>query len=299
MLRDVRDFFMQREVLEVSTPALSSRTATDPNIESIVAHWSGQQSYLHSSPEHHMKRLLAAGFPDIYQVCPVYRDGESGRHHLPEFTILEWYRLGFELSAIIDETIDLASTLLRNEIANPPLRLSYLDAFKQALSIDPLTAGIDTLATAVNADERLRASIGDDRDSWLDLVMAGKVATTFRPDQLTVVYHYPRSQAALARICPMDEQVADRFEMYWGTLELANGFVELTNAAEQRERFQDDQRKRNKSGRTRHELDEKLIEALDTGLPPCAGVALGIDRLLMIDESVTDIHSVVTFTPGS
>lgn len=300
MLNSVRAFFAAQKVLEVSTPTLSSHTATDPNIDSITANLSGRKLYLQPSPEHYMKRLLAAGYPDIYQVCSVYRDGESGRHHLPEFTMLEWYRHDFELSAIMEETINLvANALMSKPPVRPPLLTRYVDAFQYALSIDPLIADIDTLANAVDADERLRESLGDDRDAWLDLVMASRVATAFATDQLTAVYHYPASQAALARLCPENDQLADRFELYWGAVELANGFVELTDAAEQLSRFRLDQDKRDASGRNQVDIDKSFIEALTAGLPPTAGVALGIDRLLMINQGQDDVHAVVTFTPGS
>jgi len=299
MLNSVRSFFAQRDVLEVSTPTLSSRTATDPNIESIVTRWSGRDLYLQTSPEHHMKRLLAAGYPDIYQVCKVFRDGESGRRHMPEFTMLEWYRLGIGLPAIIEETTNLVSKLLVNKkLDESPRLISYGDAFENALSLDPMTTDVASMAKAVNADEQLRESIGDDLDAWLDLAMASQVASTFATNRLTAVYHYPRSQAALAQICPQDDRVADRFELYCGPIELANGFVELTDANEQRTRFLTDQDKRKASGCRHLEIDESLIDALQEGLPPSAGVALGLDRVLMIDQGQDDIHSVVTFNPG-
>lgn len=300
MLQSLRDFFAQRNVLEVSTPTMSSHTATEPNIESIVANWSDRDLFLQTSPEHHMKRLLAAGYPDIYQVCSVFRDGESGRHHMPEFTMLEWYRLGLGLPEIIEETTTLVAGLLRNKnLDQSPLLISYSDAFQNALSLDPLTADVASLAEAVNADDQLRKSLGNNLDAWLDLAMASAVAVTFAADRLTAVYHYPRSQAALARICPENDRVADRFELYCGSIELANGFVELTDGNEQRMRFQADQEARKESGRKHIEIDELLIDALQEGMPPSAGVALGIDRLLMLDQGQDDIHAVVTFTPGS
>ncbi len=300
MLASIRTFFDERSVLEVSTPALSRHTATDPNIESIAVQRTNQKLYLQPSPEHFMKRLLAAGYADIYQICHVYRDGESGSRHLPEFTMLEWYRREFGLSAIIAETVALVLQLVAKRLKDePPTRISYCDAFENVLSLDPLTADIAMLADAVDADEPLKESVGDDRDAWLDLVMASRIAPTFAVDRLTAVYHYPRTQSALARICPDDDRVADRFELYCGSVELANGFVELTDADEQRARFKTDQEKRSATGRMSIEIDEHLIDALRAGLPQSAGVAIGIDRLLMINESQDDIHSVVTFTPGS
>jgi len=300
MLRKARGFFATRDVLEVSTPSLSGYTSTDPNIESIEARVSDRQMYLHTSPEHFMKRLLAADYPDIYQICSVYRDGETGRHHLPEFTMLEWYRRDFELQAIMQETANLVTELLaKTTIALPPVFISYRQAFDEALSLDPLLADIGMLAKAVAADTQLMESLGDDRDMWLDLAMASRVARTFPGDRLTLVYHYPASQAALARICPHDSGVADRFELYCGPIELANGFVELTDPNEQKARFESDQEKRRSRGLDRYEVDRALIDALRSGMPPTAGVALGLDRLLMIDEGLDDIRSVTTFTPGT
>jgi lysyl-tRNA synthetase class 2 len=300
MLARARAYFATRDVLEVTTPALSRRTSTEPNIASIGARLADRQLYLHTSPEHCMKRLLAAGYPDIYQVCSVYRGGETGRYHLPEFTLLEWYRHDLELQSIIRETTELASELMQKKtLSEPPLLLSYAELFAQALSLDSLTADCESLASAVDADDDLVKSVGNDRDAWLDLIMASRLAPGFATDRLTVIYHYPASQAALARICPDDDRVADRFEVYCGAVELANGFVELTDADEQLERFQSDQNKRQKRGLERYKIDATLIDALRSGMPPSAGVALGLDRLLMIDEGRDDIHSVVTFTPGA
>lgn len=300
MLRAARTFFEARQVLEVNTPGLSSRTSTDPNIHSIIAQLSERKMYLHTSPEHFMKRLLAADYPDIFQICSVYRDGEAGRYHLPEFTMIEWYRRGFELHAMMQETIDLVTKVFtRKKLTLPPQFVTYAGVFDEALSLDPVLADIDTLAGCMDADQALVDSLGDDRDAWLDLAMATRIAATFSPDQLTLVYHYPASQAALARLCPDDDKVADRFELYCGAIELANGFVELTDANEQKKRFESDQDKRKSRGLEACEIDNALIEALRSGMPPAAGVALGLDRLLMIDEGKDDIRSVTTFTPGS
>lgn len=299
MLETARRFFGTRDILEVSTPSLSTRTSTDPNIESIGACVSGRQMYLQTSPEYFMKRLLAAGYPDVYQICSVYRDGEVGRNHLPEFTMIEWYRRNFDLQAIMHETTGLATSLLsKYRLARTPVFVSYVEAFQTALAIDPLLADVELLATTVDADAQLRSSLADDHDAWLDLAMASRVANTFPTDRLTVVYHYPASQSALARICPDDSRVAERFEMYCGPIELANGFVELTDANEQKMRFEADCEKRKSKGLQPYEIDTMLIEALVTGMPQAAGVALGFDRLLMIDEGQNDIRSVATFTPG-
>lgn len=299
MLRIARSFFATAKVLEVSTPSLSARTSVDPNIESIVALVAGRELYLHTSPEHFMKRLLAAGYPDIFQICRVYRDGEVGRLHLPEFTMIEWYRHGFELQAMMQETAALVGKMLtRKKLAQPPLKITYSQAFDQALSLAPLRADAKMIADAIDAGDDLMQSLGDDRDAWLDLAMATRVASMFPADRLTLVYHYPANQSALARLCPDDNTVADRFELYYGAIELANGFVELTDAKEQRARFESDLEKRSSSGLKHYEIDDALLEALQSGMPPTAGVALGLERLLMINEGADDIRSISTFTPG-
>ncbi len=300
MLNLARTFFDDRQILEVCTPALSAHATMDPNIESIVATQSGYQSYLHTSPEYFMKRLLAAGYPDIYQICRVFRSGENGRRHLSEFTMIEWYRLNFELKRIMKETADFITTLLtHNKLAQEPIQVSYTEAFQNALALDPLHADIDSIARALDADAYLRERIGDDRDAWLDLAMSTQVATTFTTDRLTLVYHYPIGQASLAQVCPLNEELSDRFEIFYGPLELANGFVELTDADVQEKRFRRDQKERKTRGIAIHSIDENLIDALHAGLPTSAGVAVGLERLLMIDNDLDDIQATTTFTPGS
>lgn len=299
LLNRARAYFLARNVLEVATPALTRRTATDPNIESLVVSGRAGDFYLHTSPEHYMKRLLAAGYPDIFQICNVFRDGESGRHHLPEFTMIEWYQAGLDLQGIMAETEQLARQLFAKRRLAQSRFVSYTQAFAGALQLDPLTADVAAIARAVNADTDLQNALGQDRDAWLDLAMATRVAPSFPVDALTLVYHYPASQAALARLCSDDERFADRFELYCGAVELANGFVELLDADEQAERFERDRQKRSKAGLPVHDADELLLAALRAGIPPCAGVALGLDRLLMLDENCDDIRSVTSFVAGA
>lgn len=298
MVDRMRRYFNEKKVLEVWTPILGPRTVTAPAIESIRVGTGAPPLYLQTSPEYFMKRLLAAGYPAIYQACRVFRDGEAGSLHLPEFTMVEWYRPGFDLSRIIGDTIDLADRLFVNRSFGESHIVDYVDAFRHALSIDPLEADSDRLADILDAPEDLRDSIGDDKDAWLDLAMARSVAPTFPADRLTVVRHYPASQASLARCCPADGRVADRFEVFCGAIELANGYVELTDADELEARFKDDQACRRHDDRHVPDIDESLIEALRSGLPNCAGVALGLDRLLMIDEGLDHIVDTVTFSPG-
>ena len=260
MQERARRFFRAREVLEVTTPTLSRCTATDPNIESLrVASPSRSTPYLQTSPEAYMKRLLADGYPDIYAMCRVFRGGEAGRLHQPEFTMVEWYRHDFGLSAMIAETVAFIAELLAKPALLDTAQLEYGQAFRQLAGVDPFTASIDDLAGAANADAGLRASIGRDRDAWLDLLLATRVAPGFDPGRLTVLRHFPGSQAALARRCPEDDSVADRFEIFFGAVELANGFVELRDPDEQRRRMLEDIEKRRAGGQPPVPVDEPLL----------------------------------------
>jgi lysyl-tRNA synthetase class 2 len=255
----------------------------------------GRALYLQTSPESFMKRLLADGYPDIYAICRVFRNGEAGRLHQPEFTMVEWYRHGFGLHAIETETVAFIADLLDNRALLDVETFDYVAAFEEFAEINPLTATVDALAAAANADSALRRCLGDDREAWLDLLLSTCVAEHFSTDSLTVLRHFPASQAALARTCPNDESVADRFEVFLGSTELANGFVELGDVAEQRRRFEADLEKRRAAGRPPVPIDDALLAALESGLPDCAGVAIGFERLLMIAMEKNDIRDVVTF----
>jgi lysyl-tRNA synthetase class 2 len=299
MLHAARAFFASRNVLEVDTPALSPSAVSDPNIESVPAALrldNGVHRYLHTSPEYCMKRLLCAGYPDIYSICKVFRDSESGRRHQPEFTLAEWYRIGFGLQDMIGETCEfLAGIIDREHLRGAPVSRSYSQAFAEFAELDALAADCDALSLAVNADDRLRHAVGDDRDAWLDLAMSRRIAPRFAQDRLTVIHHYPASQAALARICPDNPLVADRFEIFLGEVELANGYVELLDPAVLLQRWQTDQETRQRKQQSLLPLDAKLVAAMQEGMPPCAGVAVGFDRLLMINENIDDIRRVQTF----
>jgi lysyl-tRNA synthetase class 2 len=296
MLERARQFFSERNVLEVDTPTLNNATASDPQIRSFRVRIAGQgEFFLQTSPESYMKRLLAAGYPDIYSICRVFRNGEIGRLHQPEFTMIEWYRRGFDLDAIVGETTTLIAELLEQASLRDVLDIEYRDAFTRFAGVDPFTATIDELAAAGGADTSLRDSVGDDRDAWLDLLLSTVVATQFPGNRLAVLRHYPASQAALARICPRDAAVADRFEIFLGSLELANGFIELRDASEQRSRFEADNAARRAADVETVPIDEALVAALDAGLPDCAGVAVGFDRLLMTALGRSDIREVISF----
>ncbi|MGH8193628.1 MAG: EF-P lysine aminoacylase EpmA [Woeseiaceae bacterium] len=299
MLLQARDFFAARQVLEVDTPALSRTAASDPHIESLEVRLQLSREspyYLQTSPEFCMKRLLCAGYPNIYQICKVFRDNEAGRRHQPEFTMVEWYRLDFGLREIMEDTIDFLSTLIEpRNLPRSPQFLEYRDAFLQFAGVDPLEAPVTRLAEACNADGELTALLGDRRDDWLDLILASRIAPQLPAGRLTVLCHYPAEQAALARLCPDNASVADRFEVFLGERELANGYVELRDATEQSRRFENDQAIRRTLERPVRSLDRRFIAALQAGLPACAGVAVGFDRLLMINETTDDIRQVQTF----
>jgi lysyl-tRNA synthetase class 2 len=297
LLRRAREYFETRDILEVDTPILSKFAVTDPHVESLSASSTlDPELFLHTSPEYKMKRLLAAGFGDIYQICKVFRDGERGRYHLAEFTLVEWYRLSFGLQEIMRDTVEFVAAVLgRTSLASSTAFLSYDDAFQKTANLSPRTAAVEELVNYMNADERLQDAIGDNADAWLDLILADRIVPEFASDKLTVLFHYPARQAALAQICPDDAMVADRFELFYGSLELANGFVELADADEQMSRFEKDQSIRRSNGAATHPIDENFINALHAGLPPCAGVAVGFDRLLMLHEGHNDISAVTNF----
>jgi len=298
MLGRARAFFAARGVLEVETPILSPAAVSDPHLESVTARLAldpERPRWLRTSPEFALKRLLCAGFPDVYEIGRVFRDGERGARHQPEFTMVEWYRHGFGLAGIVADTVDFVHAVLDTRFAGAPRTLDYREAFRQHAGLDPVDAPLEALAAAAGADVRLRAALGDRRDDWLDLVLATRVVPCFARDRLTVLRHYPASQAALARICPADASVADRFEVFCGDLELANGFVELADADEQAARFEADQARRAAAGLPTRPVDRRLLAALRHGLPPCAGVAVGFDRLVMLGEMTDDIRSVQTF----
>jgi len=301
MLQNLRAFFAERRVLEVETPLLSRAAITDPNLHSLSSACCGSPLFLHTSPEFFMKRLLAAERRDIYQVCKVFRDDEQGSRHNPEFTMLEWYRQGFDQFQLMDEIQQLLQCLwpaLTGADAPAARRLSYQQAFLDALAIDPLQAGCEQLQHCA-AQHGIETPIGmdlQDRDMWLDWLLVRQVMPGFDSQSLTYLYDYPASQAALARLSQQDPRVARRFELFYGELELANGFHELADAAQQRLRFEQENNKRRQQGHAPMPLDEHLLQALETGLPDCAGVALGLDRLLMVLLHKTSIEQVLSFS---
>lgn len=291
----VRAWFAKQTVTEVDTSPLCAAPVSDVHITSVQAQLAAERQcrYLHTSPEYPMKRLLAAGAPDIYQMCTVFRDDESGARHQPDFTLIEWYRLGFGLREIEADTVALLNTVLAGLDGDVPVaRRSYRDAFIAATGLDPITASCEQLTAASTAD---KSPTNLKRDALLDWFMVSTVIPTFSPCTLTIIDHYPASQAALARLCPADDALADRFEIFYGDIELANGYVELTDSKQQRQRFNADLRHRVAHGQPVYPLDEQFLAALEYGLPPCAGVAVGLDRLVMAAIGESDIRRVQSF----
>lgn len=305
LLQGIRAFFAGRGVLEVETPALSRAATPDPALASFATRYTGprlpqgQTLYLHTSPEFPMKRLLAAGSGSIYQICKVFRDGEAGRRHNPEFTLLEWYRVGFDHHRLMDETGELVMTLLAPSMAlQPPERLSYREVFQRHAGLDPFIASSDDFRRAARThgiQTSTKTLAQSDPDVWRDLLLTHTVEPKLGQGRLTFIYDYPASQAALARIQPGNPPLAARFELYVNGIELANGFHELADATEQRARFEQQLHAREAAGLSAVPLDERLLAALVHGLPDCAGVALGFDRLVMLASGASTIANVMAF----
>ena len=305
MLKTIRDFFTQHQVLEVETPTLSQAAVTDihlqcfktqfigPNISNKPLIEGGVPLYLLTSPEFQMKRLLAAGSGCIYQIAKVFRNEESGRFHNPEFTLLEWYRVGFDHHQLMDEMQTLLMLILE---CGPLTRCTYQEAFLAHLDVDPLSASISQLKQA-----GAHLQLGDvldneaDKDTILQLLFCVAIEPNIGQEVPCFVCNFPASQAALARINKVDERVADRFEVYYKNVELANGFHELNNSQEQLKRFQGDNQLRLKMGLPAMPIDQRFVDCLDH-LPDCAGVALGLDRLLMLASKQSHINDVLSFS---
>jgi lysyl-tRNA synthetase class 2 len=300
MLASIRSFFAARGVLEVETPALSSAGVTDPAIESIVAQarsLAPARQYLHTSPEFAMKRLLAAESGDIYQLCRVFRDDELGRWHQPEFTLLEWYRVGWNEIDLMTEVAELVATACAAAGHAPAatVRLTYAQALEAALGATPETPTPELAARLARSGIDVPRGLG--HDAVLDLAFGTLVIASFDAGALTFVYDYPASQAALARLKPTTPRVAARFEAFSGGIELANGFHELTDAVEQRRRFVAERERRAANAQHVPPLDEQFLHAL-ASLPDCAGVALGFDRLVALATGHDNVAAAMSFAHG-
>lgn len=305
MLAEIRAFFSERGLLEVETPYLSSAATSDPALASLATRYTGplyprgQNLYLHTSPEFPMKRLLAAGSGSIYQICKVFRDGESGRLHNPEFTLIEWYRVGFNHLALMDEVEALVRKVLADRMALlDTQRLSYCEAFERYTGLNPHSARATDFAQAARAhgiEPPASLDPHGEEDAWRDLLLTHIIEPQLGQGRLSFLYDYPASQASLARVRAGNPPLAERFELYLGGIELANGFHELADSEEQRARFQLQLQTRTTTGLTTMPLDENLLEALQNGLPACAGVALGFDRLVMLAAKVKTVQETLAF----
>ena len=297
LLSTIRQFFAGHGVLEVETPLLCHAGITDPAIEPLMVERGlslGEPRFLQTSPEYAMKRLLSAGSGPIYQIARAFRDGEAGRRHNPEFSLLEWYRPDYDERDLMREVADLVQQCLG---AAPVEEISYRELFQREAGIDPFAATVEALRSRANQLTDTGGMNGD-ADVWLDLILTHQIEPALRKREgLVFVCDYPASQAALARITE-DSQghaIARRFELYVNGIELANGYFELTDADEQRRRFAADNARREQCGQSQRPVDERLLQALSAGMPACSGVALGVDRLLMLKLGESDIRRVLAF----
>ncbi|WP_396588445.1 EF-P lysine aminoacylase EpmA [Bermanella sp. R86510] len=288
----VRAFFEQRQVLEVETPLLSKAAVSDASLQPIASNAMGAPCFLHTSPEYPMKRLLAAGSGDIYQICKTFRDQEQGNRHNPEFSMLEYYRLGFNLGMLMDEVAQLIGDYLHIQQRSD---FSYSQAMQRFANIHPFTISDSELRTCV--DQFVGNELTLSRDECLDVVMSHVVEPKLPHNELVFIHSYPASQAALANTYESAHgyEVAQRFELYVNGLELANGYDELVDSTEQAKRFELEAGKRQQVGLPQAQYDEHFLQALQAGLPQCAGVAIGLDRILMLKMKVSSIRDVLSF----
>jgi len=297
ILAQIRTFFADREVLEVETPLLASSPVTDLHLHALSCRYrgpgadGGRELYLQTSPEFAMKRLLAADSGPIYEVCKAVRDGESGRMHNPEFTILEWYRTGWDHHQLMDEVDELLQLVLGTP---PGDRLTYGAVFQRHAGVDVFSVRDEKLVSRAE-DLGVVEPADLERDDLLNLLLTHEVEPQLGRGRPTFVHDYPASQASLARVRPGDPPVAERFEVFSEGVELANGYHELRDPTEQRRRFEADNAARRAAGSPVVPIDERLLAALEHGLPDCAGVALGVDRLVMLAAGSSEISDVLAF----
>jgi len=303
LLARIRAFFARHDVLEVDTPALSGAATTDPALHSFatIYHGPGERDgapcYLQTSPEFPMKRLLAAGAGSIYQICKVFRDNEYGSLHNPEFSLLEWYRTGYDHLDLMHEVERLLREILQDiKTLSSVQHWTYRDLFREFAGVDPFTVTVPELRDLLHSRYHIDPTglSACELDPWLDLMLTHVIEPRLGPG-LVFLRDYPASQAALARLRPGRPPVAARFEVYLDGIELANGFHELADVGEQRQRFKAECRRRSESGDAEVCIDERLLAALEAGLPDCAGVALGLDRLLLVTGGGRSLQDVIAF----
>ncbi|MDX1812539.1 MAG: EF-P lysine aminoacylase EpmA [Gammaproteobacteria bacterium] len=286
----IRTFFSERKVTEVETPIFSAYANTDPFIQSLPAHFPGQLKYAHTSPEFAMKRLLCQGSGDIYQICKVFRLEEEGRLHQQEFSMLEWYRLGVGYRQLAGEVLELLNTL---GLGGRTEHYTYQQLFRKFLNIDVLDTDVSNLRQTARSCGINDIDLGEDFDGWLHLLLTHVIEPQIKNIPLLAIYDFPASQAALAKLSENDRRVALRFEIYVKGIELANGYQELTESVVYRQRFEKENDWRKRHQMALMPIDEALLQDLESGLPECAGVALGLDRLLMLHQNCDSLQQVL------
>lgn len=303
VLAKIRAFFDKLDVVEVDTPLLSNATITDVHLDPFVTHYNysvdsgiheSVKLYAQTSPEFSMKRLLASGYGSCYQICKALRHEQYGRYHNPEFTMLEWYRLGFDHFQLMDEVASLLEVTLNCDRVD---KITYQDLFIREVALDPLLATKNELLELITSRGMYSDWLAkeDSVDTLLQFIMSELIEPAIGSNTPCFVYNFPASQASLANISKLDERVAERFECYFKGVELANGFNELTDAELQESRFKQDNKTRAEQGKEKRMIDNNFLSALAYGLPKCSGVALGIDRLLMLALDVGSIDQVISF----
>jgi len=302
VLNLIRQFFAERAVLEVETPLLCHATGTDPHLDFFSAQYQSgsleETLFLQTSPEFAMKRLLAAGSGCIFQICKAFRNGESGRFHNPEFTLLEWYRVGFDLHTLMDEVDALLNLLFKPFIVlKASKRISYQAVFQQYTGLNPLVFSLEAYQAYAKLNQLSEAIelCEDNHGLWLDFIFSHKIQPELGEESLCLVYGYPACQASLARINSENSLIADRFEVFVKGVELGNGFFELADAQQQENRFELENEIRQQQGLLEVKKDELFLAALERGLPDCSGIAIGIDRLLMLLRESSSINEVLAF----
>ncbi len=301
MLRKIRDFFAARKVLEVETPLLGQAIGSDPHLDFFtIPHTSFRKTalFLQTSPEFAMKRLLAAGSGSIFQICKAFREGEAGRLHNPEFTLLEWYRLDYDLPQLMAETADLLLFLLGEPLSlNAVQRFSYAQVFWEYTGLDALCFDLSAYRRCAERHRLPEAAAicGADHALWLDFLFSHLVQPFLGSKAICLIHDYPACQAALARLKPGNPLLAERVEIFVDGLELGNGYHELTDVREQRQRFARDRAARVRLGLPEAAVDERFLAALEAGLPDCAGMAIGLDRVLMLLTGHDEIASILAF----
>jgi len=296
MMQNIRAFFDARNVLEVETPLLSAFSSTEPNLHSFSTAYQNKNYYLNTSPEYAMKRLLAQYRQPIFQICKSFRVDELGPNHNPEFTLLEWYRPGFTLVQLMQELEQLLAVISFQPVNIQ--RKSYQSLFEQYAGFNPhTTSAKQCRQCALEHQIEIPVGLDSDIDEWLGWLFTQLVLPAIKKDQFSIVYDFPKSQCALAKLHKNQDDivVAARFELFFGDLELANAFHELTDAEEQEKRFREENKKRSDLGLHVSDLDTNFLAALEHGLPECAGIAMGLDRLLMLLSSKNKLSDVLSF----